>query len=75
VLAVSEVFNPCFELAEVVFLDGFAVGDDLGFTEHRGPFIKEVEEGDVDFRVGLKVVGFVEFSVGVEEEVDTAAFL
>lgn len=75
VLAVSEVSDPRFELAGVVFPDGFAVGDDLGFAGHGGPFAGGVEEGDVDFRVGLEVVGFAGFSVGVEEEVDTAAFL
>ena len=75
VLAVLEVAEPGFEAGGVVFADHVAVGDDGCFAGDGGPFASGVEEGDVDFGVGFEVVGFAGFGVGVEEEVDAAAFL
>lgn len=73
--AVSEVAEPGFEAGGVVFADGVAVGDDGGVAGDGGPFAGGIQEGDVDFGVRVQVVGFAGFGVGVEEEVDAAAFL
>lgn len=75
VLAVAEVADPGLQLARVVFADGVAVRDDGGFAGDGGPLARRVEEGDVDARVFVQVVGLAGFGVGVEEEVETAAFL
>lgn len=75
VLAVAEVADPGFERARVVFVDDVAVGDDLGLAGQRGPFARRVQEGDVDGRVLVQVVRLAGFGVGVEDQVDSAAFL
>lgn len=72
---VFQVAEPGFEGWRVVFADGLAVGDDGGFAANGGPFAGGVQEGNVDFGVGLQVVGFAGFGVGVEEEVEAATFL
>lgn len=74
-LAVSQVTEPGFQTGAVVFADLFAVGGDGSLAADGGPFAAGVEEGDVDGGIGLEVVRFAGFGVGVEEEVDTATFL
>lgn len=73
--AVVEITQPSFQRWSIVLADEFAVSDDLGFTGDGGPFAAGVEEGDVDFGIGFQVIGFAGFGVGVEEEVEAAAFL
>lgn len=73
--AVTQIADPGFERGRVVFADGGAVGDDGGVAADGGPFPGAVEEGDVDGGVGVEVVGFAAFGVGVEEEVDAVTFL
>ena len=75
VLAVPEVADPGLEFAGVVFPHHVAVRDDGGFAGERGPLAGAVEEGDVDARVRVEVVRLAGFGVGVEEEVESTAFL
>ena len=73
--AVAEVAEPGFEGGGVVGADFFAVGLDGGGAGDGGPFAGGGEEAEVDFRVGLEVVGFAGFGVGVEDVVDGVALL
>lgn len=74
-LSIAQVSKPCLELRGVVFLDGLTVGHDAGSAGEGGPLAAAVKEGDVDVGVRLKVVGLAGFGVGVEDEIETAAFL
>ena len=56
-------------------MDEATVGHDLGLAGDGGPFAGVVEEAEVDFGVGIEVVGLAGFGVGVEDEVDAVAFL
>ena len=75
VFTVTKVTHPGFQGWRVVFLDNGAVGEDRGFTRDRGPLAGWVQEGNVNFGVILKIVSLARLGVGVEEEIDTTAFL
>ena len=75
VRAVFQVAEPGFQRRSVVFTDDFAIGDNFGFAGNGGPFAGGVEEGDVDFGIGLQVIGFAGFGVRVEKEINATAFL
>ena len=75
VCAIAEVANPGLELLRVVFLDNIAITDHRSFAADRSPLACAVEEGDIDGRVGIEIVGLAGFGVGVEDEVDATGFL
>ena len=74
-LAIFQVAKPCLQGRRIVFADHLTISDNVGFAGNRGPFAGGVEEGNVDLRFGLEVIGFAGFGVGVEEEVNAATFL
>ena len=63
---VLEIAQPGLEGWRVVFADGFTVCDDIGLATDACPFSRRVEEGDVDFGVGIQIVGLAGFGVRVE---------
>lgn len=73
--SITEVSEPSLEGGGVVLSDFGAVGFDGCGAGEGGPFARVVEESDVDLGVGVEVVGFAGFGVGVEDEVDAVAFL
>lgn len=75
VRAVAQVADPRLQRGRVVLLDLLAGGFESRFAGDGGPFAGGVEEGEVDVRVGVQVVGLAGFGVGVEDEVDAVALL
>lgn len=75
VLSVAEIAEPRFEGGRVVLFDDRAVGDDVCLAGHGSPLTGAVEEGDVDVRIRVDVVGLAGFGVGVEDQINTASFL
>lgn len=75
VCAIFQIPEPCFQRWGVVFANGLAVGYDLGYAADGRPLASALEEGDVDIGVGFEVVGLTGLGVGVEKEVNAAAFL
>ena len=73
--AVAEVAEPSLQRRGIVLLDTGAIRLDLGFAGDGRPLAAGVQKAQVDLRVGLEVVGFTGFGVGVEDEVETVAFL
>lgn len=73
--SITEVSEPSLESWGVVLSDFGAVGFDGCGAGEGGPFARVVEESDVDLGVGVEVVGFAGFGVGVEDEVDAVALL
>ena len=63
---IFEVTQPGLEGWRVVFTDRFTVCDDVGFATDACPFSRRVEEGDVDFGVGVQIVSLARFGVCVE---------
>jgi hypothetical protein len=55
--------------------DSLSVGEDCCKSRDGCPFAGAVEEGDIDVRVRLDIVGLARLSVGVEDQVNTAVFL
>ena len=74
-LPITQISDPSFEVCGIIFADLVTVGRDGGFAGDGGPGAGGVEEGDVDLVVFGQVVGFAGFGVGVEEGVDSSAFL
>lgn len=75
VLAVTKVAEPGLEGGRVELLDAGAVGLDGSGAGDAGPLAGVVEEGEVDLRVLLEVVGLAGLGVGVEDEVDAVVLL
>lgn len=74
-LAVPQITQPRLERRRVVLADHLPVGDDIGCAADGGPLSLAVEEGHVDLGVALQVVGLAGFGIGVEKEIEAAAFL
>lgn len=75
VLAVTKVAEPSLERRRVVLLDAGAVGLDGRGAGNAGPLAGAIEEGEVDLRVLLEIVGLAGLGVGVEDEVDAVVLL
>lgn len=75
VFAVLQIAKPRFQGGRIVFANHLTVSDNVGLARDGGPFAGGIEEGDVDFRLRLEIVGFARFSIGVEQEVNAASFL
>lgn len=74
-LAILQIAKPSLQCWRVVFADRLTISDYVGFAGDGSPFAGGVEEGDVDLGLGLEIVGFAGFGVGVEKEVNAASFL
>lgn len=72
---IAEITQPRFKCLGIIFLDGFPVSYNARGARDGSPFARRVEERDVNMRVGLEVIGFAGFRVGVEDEIDTAILL
>lgn len=73
--AVTEVADPCLQCGRVVLPDNFAVRLYGSVAGDGCPLAGWSDEGDIDGRVRLEVVGLAGFGVGVEEELEAVALL
>lgn len=75
VLAISEIAHPRLQRGRVILLYPLTVGLNGRFAGHGSPLAAGVEESEVDFGVGVEIVGLAGFRVGVEDKVNTIALL
>lgn len=73
--AVTEVAKPSLEGWAVVLSNKAAVCADAGVSSDRSPLSRGVDEGNVDMRVSIEVVGLARLGVGVEKKVNASSLL
>jgi len=73
--AVAKVTKPSLEGWAVVLSNKAAICADAGVSSDGSPLSRSVDEGNVDVRVSIEIVGLARLSVGVEEKVNASSLL
>ena len=73
--AVAKVTEPRLEGWAVVLSNKAAICADAGVSGDGSPLSRSVDEGNVDVRVSIEIVGLARLSVGVEEKVNASSLL
>ncbi|KAI6759749.1 hypothetical protein HG530_010429 [Fusarium avenaceum] len=72
---VAEVTEPSLEGWGVVLSNKAAICANAGIASNRSPLSRGIDEGNVDMRVSIEVVGLAGLGVGVEEKVNASGLL
>lgn len=75
VLTIAEVADPRLQSGRIVLVNDVAVGNDFGIARDGTPLARVVEESKIDMGVILEIVGLPTLGIGVENQVNTSAFL